>query len=95
MTQVRLTRSFLVMHLENLYPGLGYCLCYHSHREEADQEIHEKVGHKPCKASNLIDSEVIDEDDLNEFQSVLTELDRDVVVNIGSNKDYVSTIFAK
>ena len=40
----------------------------------------------------LIDSEVIDEDDLSEFQSVLTELDRDVVVNIGSNKDYISTI---
>lgn len=40
----------------------------------------------------LIDSEVIDDDDLKQFQSILTELDRDVVVNIGSNKDYVSTI---
>ena len=40
----------------------------------------------------LIDSEVIDEDDLNAFQSILTELDRDVVVNIGSNKNFISTI---
>ena len=40
----------------------------------------------------LIDSEVIDEDDLNQFKSLLTELDRDVIVNIGSNKNFVSTI---
>ena len=72
-----------------LLPVLPFTLVkrFSDHRKFMKKSVTNLVRHLI-----LIDSEVIDEDDLNEFQSVLTELDRDVVVNIGSNKDYVSTI---
>ena len=72
-----------------LLPVLPFTLVkrFSDHRKFMKKSVSNLVRHLI-----LIDSEVIDEDDLKEFQSVLTELDRDVVVNIGSNKDYISTI---
>ena len=72
-----------------LLPVLPFTLVkrFSDHRKFMKKSVSNLVRHLI-----LIDSEVIDEDDLNEFQSVLTELDRDVVVNIGSNKNYISTI---
>lgn len=72
-----------------LLPVLPFTLVkrFFEHRKFMKKSVTNLVRHLI-----LIDSEVIDEDDLNEFQSVLTELDRDVVVNIGSNKNYNSTI---
>jgi len=72
-----------------LLPVLPFTLAkrFSDHRKFLKKSVTNLVRHLI-----LIDSEVIDEDDLNEFQSVLTELDRDVVVNIGSNKNYISTI---
>ncbi len=72
-----------------LLPVLPFTLVkrFSDHRKFMKKSVSNLVRHLI-----LIDSEVIDEDDLKEFQSVLTELDRDVVVNIGSNKNYISTI---
>jgi hypothetical protein len=72
-----------------LLPILPFMLVkrFRLHRKGVKKSVNNLVRHLI-----LIDSEVIDEEDLNEFQSILTELDRDVVVNIGSNKNYVSTI---
>ena len=72
-----------------LLPVLPFMLVkrFSDHRKFMKKSVTNLVRHLI-----LIDSEVIDEDDLNQFQSILTELERDVVVNIGSNKDYVSTI---
>jgi len=72
-----------------LLPVLPFMLAkrFSNHRKFMKKSVTNLVRHLI-----LIDSEVIDEDDLKQFQSILTELDRDVVVNIGSHKDYVSTI---
>ena len=59
------------------------------------------VNHRKLKSKSvtnlvrhliLIDSEVLDEEDLEELGTFLSELDKDVVVNIGSNRDFQSTV---